>query len=225
MAELSFDLQSLIEFFSNYAYQPALVYSFIILFMTASSFGLPIPEELVLISCGLVAFMAGHPEKFPPPYPGAEPIHLFTLMTVCFFSVFFSDLIVFFIGRFFGDRLVTTNFYKKRARGKIITTVQSWFDRYGPWCAGIFRFTPALRFPGHLSCGIFKVPIWKFAAIDGIAALVSVPTQVWFVAKHGEEIFEAIQKFKLVLLASFVIFLIIYFGFLRKRKTSGQKVA
>ena len=35
----------IVEFFANYAYQPYLVYGFIVMFMTASSFGLPIPED------------------------------------------------------------------------------------------------------------------------------------------------------------------------------------
>ena len=55
---LMFDL-NLIEFFAAYAYQPMLVYSFIVLFMTASSFGLPIPEEMTLVSAGLVGGSGG----------------------------------------------------------------------------------------------------------------------------------------------------------------------
>ena len=46
------------EFFSQYAYSPMLVYSAICLFMILSAFGLPIPEEIVLISAGF-AFQNG----------------------------------------------------------------------------------------------------------------------------------------------------------------------
>lgn len=70
---------NLLIFFSDFAYDPVRVYGLIVLFMVASSFGFPIPEELVLISAGLVAYMAKDTANFPPPYPGAEGIDTYVL--------------------------------------------------------------------------------------------------------------------------------------------------
>src|SRR5690606_1727199 len=79
--------------------------------------------------------------------------------------------------------------------------INSWFQKYGGWACGIFRFTPGLRFPGHLSCGLLGIPLWKFCAIDGMAALLSVPTQVYIVATYGETILKHLKEFKLVLIS------------------------
>lgn len=198
MFDIEFSQQALMTFFSQYAYQPASVYGFIVVFMFASSFGLPVPEELILISAGLVAYLAHHPEVFPPPYPGAEGVNILTLSIVCFLAVFLSDLVIYCIGKFFGGKIIKTRFFQKQVAGKGFDTINSWFQKYGGWACGIFRFTPGLRFPGHMSCGLLGIPLWKFCLIDGLAALVSVPTQVYVVATYGEIILEKIREFKIV---------------------------
>jgi membrane protein DedA with SNARE-associated domain len=210
MFDFEFSHQALLTFFSQYAYEPAYVYGFIVLFMFASSFGLPVPEELVLVTSGLVAFMAQNPDKFPPPYEGAQGVSLLTLSVVCFFAVFMSDLIVFLIGKYFGTKIIKTKFFKKQMSGRAFDTINSWFQKYGGWACGIFRFTPGLRFPGHMSCGLLGIPVWKFAMIDGLAALVSVPTQVYFVATYGEVILDKIAEFKLIAASVIGVFILIW---------------
>jgi membrane protein DedA with SNARE-associated domain len=212
MFGIDFSEAGLIQFFSQYAYEPAYVYTFITCFMFASSFGLPIPEELTLISGGLVAYMAHHPADFPPPYPGAEGVSVFTLSVVCFLAVFGSDLLVFFMGKTFGGKIIKTKFFQKQVAGSGFDKINSWFQKYGGWACGIFRFTPGLRFPGHLSCGLLGIPVWKFCAVDGLAALISVPTQVWIVATYGGEVMKHLKEFKLVILAVFSLVFLILLG-------------
>lgn len=208
-----FDI-NIIEFFSNYAYEPALVYTFIIAFMTASSFGLPVPEEMTLVSAGLVAYMAGHPIKFPPPTPDAQGVNLYTLCIVCFIAVLGSDLLIYSLGRIFGDKIKQSKLFKKLLSEKSLSSIDKLFRKYGYWASGLFRFTPGVRFPGHLSCGIMKVSVWKFLAVDGAAALISVPTQVLLVAFYGEVILDKIAEFKIIL--GIIILLIIIILILKK---------
>jgi membrane protein DedA with SNARE-associated domain len=79
------------------------------------------------------------------------------------------------------------------------------------WVCGIFRFTPGIRFPGHLSCGAMGVKWWQFLAVDGFAALVSVPTQVILVAFYGEIITSKFKEFKIILFSLLAIVAIVYF--------------
>ena len=199
MFDIEFSQHALMTFFSQYAYTPGYVYGFIILFMFASSFGFPVPEELVLITSGLVAYMAHNPAKFPPPYPGAEGVDVVTLCIVCFFAVFGSDLLVYLIGKFFGSKIIKTKFFQKSVAGQGFDRINSFFQKYGGWAVGVFRFTPGLRFPGHLSCGLLGIPVWKFVLIDTLAAGLSVPTQVYFVATYGDVILDKLAEFKIYL--------------------------
>lgn len=210
MPDIEFTQEALMAFFTGFAYEPMKVYWFITLFMFASSFGLPVPEELVLISSGLVAYAAHHPELYPPPYPGAEGVNVITLSIVCFAAVFGSDLVVYLIGKFFGSRIIKTKFFQKQVAGKGFDKINLWFQKYGGWACGIFRFTPGLRFPGHLSCGLLGISIWKFIAVDGLAALISVPTQVYFVATYGKIVLDRVAEFKMYVLGAFVVLFVIW---------------
>ena len=210
MFGIEFSEAGLTNFFAPFAYQPAQVYTFVCCFMLAASFGLPIPEELTLISVGLVANMAQNPDIYPPPYPGAEGVNTVTLCIVSFFAVFCSDLVVYLTGKIFGGRIVKTKFFQKRFAGPGFDKINAWFQKFGGWACGIFRFTPGLRFPGHFSCGLLGIPLWKFCAIDGLASLISVPTQVYFVATYGRVVLVYLKEVKVYLLAIAAAALVIW---------------
>ncbi len=204
---------AVVDFFASYAYQPLLVYSFIILFMTASSFGLPIPEEMTLVSAGLVAYMARHPLDFPPPTPDAQGVNLTFLAILCFFTVLGSDLLVYFIGKFFGKKLMKTKFFNSKTGQKNFAKIDKAYKKYGYFAPGLFRFTPGVRFPGHMSCGLMGMPLRQFILVDGLAALVSVPTQVILVAFYGEIILSKFKEFKIIIfgiIASLVILWVLH---------------
>lgn len=212
--------EGLLTFFSAYAYEPWLVYTFIVIFMMASSFGFPAPEELVLVSSGLVAYLANHPEIYPPPTPDAKGVNIYTLMLVCFLAVFLSDFLVYCIGKFLGHKLMRYEFIRKQMEGKAYATTQKWFHKYGSWCCGMFRFTPGLRFPGHMSCGILGIPMWKFLTIDGLMALISVPTQVWLVSVYGEEVIKYMKEGKVIIFSILAIVIVVWFI---KKKLNDRK--
>ena len=203
---------AILEIFSNYAYQPYLVYGFVILFMTASSFGLPIPEEVTLVSAGLVAYMAQHPALYPPPTPDAEGENLIVLSVICFLAVLGSDLLIYTIGKVYGAKVIETDFFNKHVGQTRFAKINATFNKYSYWACGIFRFTPGVRFPGHMTCGLMRVPVWQFLLVDGLAALISVPTQVILVANYGEVILDKMKEFKLVLfglIVSVIVFFLI----------------
>ncbi len=177
--------------------------------MFLSSFGLPFPEEITLVSTGIVAYMGTRPDLYPPPFPGAEAVNLYVAAGVATISVFLSDYLVFFLGRHFGYRIQNHRLMQNQMSR--MDKVLDWTSRYGMWAAAVFRFTPGLRFPGHFTCGLLKVKPIHFMAIDGTAVLISVPTQVILVGLYGQTILEYIKIGKLYLivaLAGFLLFLI-----------------
>ena len=196
---MGFSEADLLNWFTQYAYQAWLIYLGIFVLMMASGFGLPIPEEVTLISAGLVCYVASRPDLFPPPPEGSSPVNPYITAGVAFFSVVFADCLVFFLGKFFGGRILRAS-YMARYRGRM-EKVGEWTKKYGMWAAGAFRFTPGLRFPGHFACGMMGLSVTKFVAVDASAAAISVPTQVLLVAFYGETILIYFKQFKLVVLA------------------------
>ncbi len=191
---------------SEYAYQPQWVYFFVIVMMLLSAVGLPLPEEVTLVSVGILAYMGANPDKFPPPYPGAPFVHATTAAVVAFLAVFSSDFLIYCLGRFFGVKIFKWGPVKKVISDESRKKIEAWTNKYGAWACGIFRFTPGLRFPGHLACGMVKFPAWKFALVDGIAAMISVPTQILLLAHFGSEILGVFKQFKYAILIVLALF-------------------
>lgn len=207
---MGFSEDQVLVWFSQYAYQPMLVYSALIGLMIISSFGFPAPEELTLLATGLTCYMGTRPDLYPPPFEGAPVVDMYTAGMIAFASVFLSDFLVFSLGRHFGGRLIRSRFLDRFSES--FKKVSIWVKKYGAYAAGAFRFTPGLRFPGHFSCGMLGLSPIKFITVDGFAALISVPTQIYLIATYGETILAQIKQFKLLILAlglAFIVFLIV----------------
>jgi membrane protein DedA with SNARE-associated domain len=181
--------------------------------MVLSAFGLPIPEEIVLISAGFVGHMALHPADFPPPYAGAPSVDIKILAMVAFFAVIASDFLIYQLGKRFGPRLFKMRWFARFISDEALEKIQRWTRKYGAWTVVIFRFTPGVRFPGHLMCGAMGLSPWRFIAVDAIAAGLSVPTQVLLVSFYGETILAYFKPFKIYLLSAFAIALLGFFAY------------
>ncbi|MFY7928761.1 MAG: DedA family protein [Oligoflexus sp.] len=221
---MGFSEQELLSWFTQYAYQPYWIYAGIFLLMLASGFGFPAPEEITLVSAGLVCYVASRPDLYPPPYPGAVGVNPYVTATVAFVSVMFSDCLVFFLGKYFGGALLRKRFMA-RYRDRM-DKVAEWTKKYGMWAAGAFRFTPGLRFPGHFACGMMGLSVSKFILVDAIAAGISVPTQVLLVAFYGDKILVYFQQFKIVL-AVIIGAALLYYGirWWKRRAQIGRSTA
>lgn len=192
--------EPIFQWMSQYAYSPTMVYAGIVVMMLLSAVGLPLPEEVTLISAGILAYMGANPDLFPPPFPHAPVVNAKEAAVIAFLAVFTSDFLIYGIGRRWGRKLL----YSKKLSGvfkpEMMVKVEKWTHKYGAYACGIFRFTPGIRFPGHLACGMLKFPAWKFGMVDGIAAMISVPTQILLIAHYGEPILTSLRKFKVTLL-------------------------
>ena len=145
--------------YGSYAY----VFMFVILL--ACGFGLPIPEDIILITGGILSAR------------GVCDVYITFLVT--FLGVMIGDGTVFSIGKMFGPKLKPTRFYKAILPPHREETVRGWFQKHGEKVIFFARFAPGLRTPLFMTAGMYRVPYWKFLAFDGFAALISVPFWIW----------------------------------------------
>lgn len=207
---MEFANEPIFQWMAQFAYQPMTVYAALVGMMCLSAIGFPLPEEVTLISVGILAFMGAHPDHFPPPFEGAPVVSVHTASIVAFTAVVASDFIIYLIGKYFGRRMLYHPRISKFFSPEMMKKVEDWTAKYGAYACGIFRFTPGLRFPGHLACGMLEFPAWKFLLIDGFAALISVPTQIYLLAHYGEPILTKLRQFKIILFSAIGILLIFF---------------
>jgi membrane protein DedA with SNARE-associated domain len=218
--------QLMAQWFTSYAYEPMWIYSGVFVTMFLSSFGFPFPEEIVIVSVGIVGHLARHPDIYPPPYDGAHGVNIWIAAAVGFFAVFWSDLLIYWLGHRFGRRLIEKPWFGRTFPPAILARVKSWMNRYGFWASGLFRFTPGLRCPGHMACGMMGVPFGAFVLVDGGAALLAIPTQILLIGFYGENVLQYLKQFRFVLVGVLLV-LAAYFSvrwYLRYRQNTRLQV-
>jgi membrane protein DedA with SNARE-associated domain len=170
--------------------------------------------------------MGANPELFPPPYAGAPVVNGYEAALVVSIAVLLADNLVFWLGRTFGRKIMKWPVFKGFFDGPIMGRINHFIKKYGVYAAFIFRFTPGIRFPAHLFLGLSHFSALAFAIVDGLAVLISVPTQILLVYHFGEPILATLYKFKVYVAIALGIGLIYFIAhrlWLRfKAKASAQ---
>ncbi len=147
--------------------------------LIACGFGFPMPEDVVLIAGGLLASQ------------GIVDEYVVFIVTMA--GVLIGDSSIYFLGRKYGENIKNIGVFKKIITPARSERIEKALQKYGDKVIFIARFLPGLRTPIFLSTGIYRVPYWKFFALDGFAALISVPAWIWVGYAFGNNL-EALEK-------------------------------
>jgi membrane protein DedA with SNARE-associated domain len=156
-------------------------YATIVSILLICGFGVPIPEDVTLLAAGLLA------------YEGR--ISLIGALIACFSGVIFGDACLFFLGRKFGKRIFKLPGLRRVFSPEHIASAEEKIRKNGPLICFAARFFPGLRAPIFAMAGTMGVRPIIFFALDGFAALISVPIWVnlgyWFGSNIGEALHKA----------------------------------
>ncbi len=152
----------MIEFLSAYSVQFTTFGLFAALVL--AGLGAPIPEDLVLITAGVLAHQG--------------VLDLERMIPLLYVGVLTGDIIIYSFGRRFGYLVLrhprVLRFFTPARQERIAR----YFAQYGNRTVFLVRHLAVLRAPTHLIAGAMKMPGWQFLLWDGLAALVSVPLMV-----------------------------------------------
>lgn len=133
--------------------------------LLAAGLGLPLPEDIPLVAAGWLV------------HQGKADL---TLMIITgMLGVMVGDSLIFNMGRKYGRNLVGHRWLQRIAKPWLMLKAERMFANHGAKIVFAGRFMPGIRAVIFLTAGVFRVPYWKFALIDGTAAIISVP--VWVV--------------------------------------------
>jgi membrane protein DedA with SNARE-associated domain len=156
------------------AIPPSWLYEALAGILLLCGLGLPVPEDISLISAGYLA------------HRGVVNVHW--VFVVCFLAVLGGDSLAFVMGRLFGTRLLESKLAKRFFRPRKQLRVRAYFRKFGSKVIFIARFLPGLRFSIFLSAGTLRVRPSVFIIYDALAALVSVPLLVYLAWIFGDSI-------------------------------------
>ncbi len=156
----------LIRIFSDWG----LVATFTVLYL--SGLGLPIPEEITLLTCGYVASMGAY-----------DP---FTASVVAVFGILAGDSSIFYIGRRFGRRAVTHGPFRRFIKEETINRAEAAFHRRRDLFVFGARFMAGVRLVGYFTAGMMRVKYLRFLFLDFLGAIISGPTSIYFAYYLGK---------------------------------------
>lgn len=146
-------------------------YAAVFFVLVICGFGVPIPEDLTLVTGGVISGM------------GYTNPHI--MFAVGMLGVLVGDGIMFAAGRIWGQKILKFKPIARIMTPKRYAQVQEKFDKYGNWVLFVARFLPGLRTAVFVTASISrKVSYLRFLIMDGLAALISVP--VWiYLGEYG----------------------------------------
>ncbi len=122
-------------------------------------FGLPFPEEGVLILSGL---LIAH-----------GVIKLVPAVVVIYPSLLIADLTLYSIGRKYGRMIVDHKKFSKMISSATLSRFEQGFARWGALMVFAGRSIVGFRAPMFLISGTVRIPRAKFLAADGLSAMVT----------------------------------------------------
>lgn len=204
---------TLITFLSGFS--GATAYAAILGILLVCGLGVPIPEDITLISAGILAALGS--------------ISYFGAMVAGFIGVLLGDCILFFIGRRFGYRVFQLSLFKKLFSEKQLQIARLRIQNNSKLICFSARFLPGLRAPIYLTAGIMGVSPLVFLLLDGIAALISVPIWIhvgWYFGSNIDYAISIALKAQKYIFATAAILVLSYvFWRIRKNKKEAALLA
>jgi len=202
-------LNYLIDFFSVYGYIA------VFLVLIACGLGIPVPEDITLIAGGVICALTN---------TATHHLNPFVMSLVSLTGVLIGDGTMFFMGRKLGAKVTRVPVLSKIITNKVYGEIQAKVLKYGDKILFVARFLPGLRAPIFVMAGVsHRISYLKFLLMDGMAALISVPTLVYlgyFFANDLDEIVNYVKhsEVAIVVIVLLVVAIIVYYNMRKNRK-------
>lgn len=203
-------LQRLVDLLAGHGLHAGYVAVFTVLLLCG--FGLPMPEDVILATGGVLAWLArGRPvHSFAAMF---RDTGLLTMIFVGLAGIIVGDSIIFLAGRRFGHRVADFRPLRRIVTPAKLERVEKELRRRGNVLVLLARFLPGLRAPTFFVVGHARLPYWEFFLFDGAAALLSAPLWVCLGFWFGSDIHKAAKqasKFSHYIVAAAVALAVIF---------------
>ncbi|WP_242392863.1 DedA family protein [Anaeromyxobacter oryzisoli] len=169
-------------------------YGFVFAMLVLCGFGLPLPEDVILVTGGVLAWLEASRQlgldtasvSLMLGDPG-----LLAMMFVGLVGIVTGDSVIFFAGRKFGVRVADFRPLRRVITPEKLEKVEKLMRRRGNVVVVIARYLPGIRAPTYFTAGHARLPYWEFLVFDAAAALVSAPLWVCIGFYFGSNIEDA----------------------------------
>ncbi len=153
-------------------------YTLVFGFLVACGLGLPLPEDVALVTGGYLSFI------------GAA--NLWLMLAFALSGILVGDLLVYAAGHRYGQELAHAHWLHRYLTDDKIKRVEAYFAKYGQGLVVAARFLPGLRVVTYFSAGASEMGAWRFLLFDALAACVSAPLWIFIGRRLGRRLNHAL---------------------------------
>ena len=182
----------------------------IVLFLTLTGVGLPVPEEVPIVAAGALS--------------KAGALRWYYALPACLVGALLGDSLMYAIGRFFGGRVLKEHpWWSGFLTPEREKTIEELIKKHGIKAFFVARFLVGLRSPFYLTAGILRVKYRWFLLADFICATIVIGGFFGLAYLFGDRITGLIQSAErsltlVVLVVALVALAVITFFSFRKRR-------
>ena len=184
-------LERLVELLSGQSLAAGGAFVFLILLLCG--FGFPMPEDIVLVTGGVLAWLASPLEEVS----FRAMLHdegLLWMVGTGLAGILAGDSVIYWVGRRLGSHVAEHPLLRRIVTPEKLERVETLLRRRGRIVVVVARYLPGLRAPTYFTVGHSRLPYWQFVLFDGIAALVSAPLWVCLGFWFGSDIERAARE-------------------------------
>ncbi len=156
--------------------------------LLAAGFGFPIPEELPVLTAGI---MVGHE---------GTTLRWYYMLLVVMAGVVIGDGVLYGAGRIWGRRLLNLGFIRRNfVPVEKQEKIEKNFAERGIWVLLGARLLPGIRAPVFIMAGVLRVPLGRFLLADALYAIPLVNVLFWaayFLTDQVLVIFHKINEYR-----------------------------
>ncbi len=219
-------LERLVDILGNHSLGAG--YAFVFSILILCGFGFPMPEDVILVTGGVLAWLAS-PLEAPTLAGMLRDEGLITMVCVGLVGIVAGDSIIYWGGRRFGRRVADVWPFRRVVTPAKLERVERLLRQRGNLVVVLARYLPGLRAPTYFTVGHARLPFWEFALFDGVAALVSAPLWVCLGFWFGDDIERAARESsrfgRFILIGVVVAAAALAFRWLQKRGAAARAAA
>ena len=155
----------------------------IFLALYVAGLGVPLPEEVPVLTAGVLAHQG--------------VVRWWLALPVCLVGILAGDVTLYWIGHHWGERVLAWRMVRRILSPEREEALKASYRRHGVKIVFTARHVMGLRAAAFLTAGIARVPFGRFLAADTAAALLGVPASfalAFFFTDQLEQIMADVRR-------------------------------
>ena len=161
----------------------SLSYAGLLLVLLLGSVGLPIPEEVAIITAGVLSHY--------------KVMRWWLALPTVIVGVLSGDIFLYWLGRRYGVGVLDHPLIGRLVDRARLEKVEAAYRRRGALIVFLARHVIGVRAAAFLGAGVVRLPFWKFLAADGAAISYGIPINfflAYFFTRHVNAILKEMHR-------------------------------